>query len=113
MSHASATFEVTRGRRLHIELVEVRQPRKKDDGALPGVDPALHVSRIAPTIETLARQFEPADLPATDVLVYEAAVGELDEEVDQFTIAFEKTDVGADLCLRWITTEVRVPISLP
>lgn len=59
------------------------------------------------------REFTPVDLPPTDVLVYEAKVGTLEEEVDQFTIAFDDSDAGTDMCLRWITTEVCVPISLP
>lgn len=58
-------------------------------------------------------EFVSLDLPATDVLVYEAQVGTLAEEVDQLAFAFESTTAGADMCLRWITTEVCVPISLP
>lgn len=58
-------------------------------------------------------KFTALDLPKTDVLVVEAPVGSLDEEVDQFTIALDGTDAGADLCLRWITTEVCVPVSAP
>ncbi len=57
-------------------------------------------------------EFTPVDLPATDVVVYTAKPGELDEEVDQFTIAFESVEGGADMCLRWITTEVCVPFRL-
>lgn len=57
------------------------------------------------------RKFEPADLPATEVLAYEASVATLEEEVDQFTFAFDSSDVGTDLCMRWITTEVCVPIA--
>ncbi len=56
-------------------------------------------------------QFTPVDLPPSDVLVVEAAAGTLDEAVDQFTIALEATDDGADLVISWITTEVRVPIA--
>jgi hypothetical protein len=58
-------------------------------------------------------QFVAADLPATDVLVLEVEATELAEEVDQFTIALSPTDPGADMCLRWITTEVCVPIVEP
>jgi hypothetical protein len=36
-----------------------------------------------------------------------------DDQVDQFTISFETTDAGADMILRWVDTEVRVPIALP
>ncbi len=55
-------------------------------------------------------QFTPVDLPPSDVLVVEASVGTLEEEVDQFTIALEESDNGAHLVLTWVTTEVRVPI---
>jgi hypothetical protein len=58
--------------------------------------------------------FTPADLPPTDVLTVSATATELpaDKEVDQLTFAFEKTAGGADMVLRWIRTEVRVPIAL-
>ena len=56
-------------------------------------------------------EFTPVDLPASDVLVVEAATGATEEEVDQFTISFEEADGGADLVFAWITTEVRVPIA--
>ncbi len=59
------------------------------------------------------REFTPLDLAATDVLVHSVASGSLEEEVDQFTIAFEPAEGGADMCLRWITTEVCVPFRLP
>jgi len=59
------------------------------------------------------RKFVAADLPASDVLVLTAAPGVLEEEVDQFTIALDSVDDGADLCLRWITTEVCLPVSTP
>ena len=55
-------------------------------------------------------EFTPVDLPATDILVHSVAASELEEEVDQFTIAFEEAEGGTDMCLRWITTEVCVPI---
>jgi hypothetical protein len=57
-------------------------------------------------------KFTPVDIPASDVLVATAAAGTLEEEVDQFTIAWKGTDGGADLCLQWITTEVCVPFSV-
>jgi hypothetical protein len=57
------------------------------------------------------RKFEPADLPATEVLNVTVPVANLDEEVDQFTFAFESKDAGTGLCMRWITTEVCVPIA--
>jgi hypothetical protein len=34
-----------------------------------------------------------------------------DKEVDQLTFEFEKTAAGADMVLRWIRTEVRIPIA--
>jgi hypothetical protein len=57
--------------------------------------------------------FTPADLPKNDVLVVEAVATTLaeDKEVDQLTFSFEKTASGADLVLRWIRTEVRLPIA--
>jgi hypothetical protein len=58
--------------------------------------------------------FTPVDLVPTDVLTVSAPVTELpaDKEVDQFTFEFVKTATGADMVLRWIRTEVRVPIAL-
>ena len=58
-------------------------------------------------------RFEPVDLAASDVLVVTAAAGALEEEVDQFTIVFTEAEGGADMCLRWIGTEVCVPFRLP
>ena len=57
--------------------------------------------------------FTPVDLGPTDVLVVSVPATELpeDKEVDQLTFAFEKTGTGADMVLRWIRTEVRVPIA--
>lgn len=63
--------------------------------------------------DTETRQFKAADLPATDVLVLDADATQLAEEVDQFTIALDAHDDGAHMCLRWITTEVCVPITRP
>ena len=57
--------------------------------------------------------FEAVELGPTDILVVTTAAGALEEEVDQFTIAFEEAEGGTDMCLRWITTEVCVPIRLP
>jgi hypothetical protein len=56
-------------------------------------------------------KFSPVTLEPTDVLTVTAKPTTLAEEVDQFTIEFEPTSSGADLVLRWIRTEVRVPIS--
>lgn len=58
--------------------------------------------------------FTPIDLAPTDVVTVSATATELpaDKEVDQLTFEFEKTAAGADMVLRWIRTEVRVPIAL-
>jgi hypothetical protein len=58
-------------------------------------------------------KFTPVDLTPTDVLVVTAKATALpaDKEVDQFTIEFERTAGGADLVMRWILTEVRLPIA--
>jgi len=58
--------------------------------------------------------FTPADLDKSDVLVAEAkptAIPADKPEVDQLTIAFEESGAGADMVLRWIRTEVRVPFA--
>jgi hypothetical protein len=57
--------------------------------------------------------FTPVDLAPSDVLTVSAPATELpaDKEVDQFTIDFVKTAAGADMVLRWIRTEVRIPIA--
>jgi len=58
-------------------------------------------------------EFTPVDLGPTDVLVISVPTTQLaeDKEVDQFTISFETAASGADMVLRWIRTEVRVPIA--
>jgi hypothetical protein len=56
-------------------------------------------------------KFSEVNLDPTDVLTVTAKPTTLAEEVDQFTIAFERTKAGADLVMRWIRTEVRVPIA--
>lgn len=57
-------------------------------------------------------EFTPVDLDATNALTVTVPSKTLPEDdlVDQLTIAFEKTDAGADMVLRWIRTEVRVPM---
>ena len=57
-------------------------------------------------------KFTPLEMSPTDVVVVTAKATQLpaDKEVDQFTIDFEKTASGADMVMRWIRTEVRVPI---
>lgn len=58
--------------------------------------------------------FTPADLPKHDVLVVEAKPVTLAvaSEVDQLTFEFEKTATGADMVLRWIRTEIRLPVAV-
>jgi hypothetical protein len=58
-------------------------------------------------------EFTPVELGPTDVLVVTVPSTQLpeDKEVDQFTIDFEPKGTGADMVLRWIRTEVRVPIA--
>jgi hypothetical protein len=58
-------------------------------------------------------KFTPIEMGPTDVLVVTAKAAQLPEnkEVDQFTIDFEPTASGADMVMRWIRTEVRVPIA--
>jgi hypothetical protein len=51
--------------------------------------------------------------PARDVLVVEAPSSTLDEDVDQLTIELRPSPAGADLVLRWETTEVSVPLAVP
>jgi hypothetical protein len=64
--------------------------------------------------DPVAREFKPADLDPTNVLTVTATPATLPEdgEVDQLTFAFEPTDGGADMVLRWIRTEVRVPVQV-
>lgn len=58
-------------------------------------------------------EFTPVDLSQSDALTVTVPSKTLpeDEKVDQLTISFDKTDAGADMVLRWIRTEVRVPIT--
>lgn len=56
-------------------------------------------------------EFEPAYDEANDVLRVESRTRALDEDVDQFTIEFERTSIGADLVMRWERTEIRIPIT--
>jgi len=57
--------------------------------------------------------FTPVDLGPTDVLLVSVPSRQLpeDKEVDQLTFEFERTGAGAEMVLRWIRTEVRVPIA--
>lgn len=61
--------------------------------------------------DPVEQKFEAVDLGPTDLVVVTATPGVLEEEVDQLTFAFDEADEGADMCLRWITTEVCVPIA--
>jgi hypothetical protein len=58
--------------------------------------------------------FTPVDLAPTDVLTVSATATELpaDKEVDQLTFEFTPSGAGTEMVLRWIRTEVRVPIAL-
>ncbi len=58
--------------------------------------------------------FTPVDLDATDVLVVTVPSKQLpeDQDVDQLTFEFEPgAGGGEDMVLRWIRTEVRVPMA--
>lgn len=57
-------------------------------------------------------EFENRYDAANNVLEVTATPGSVEEEVDQFTIAFEDQEDGSKhLVLTWITTEVRVPVT--
>jgi hypothetical protein len=60
-------------------------------------------------------EFTPVDLEATNALTVSVPVTALpeDDAVDQFTISFDDGEAGTEMVLRWIRTEVRVPIRLP
>lgn len=45
-----------------------------------------------------------------DVIAVTVPSESLDEEVGQFTIAFEESEAGAELVLKWIDTAVRIPM---
>ncbi len=64
--------------------------------------------------DAATQTFTPADLPKHDVLVVEAKPVTLAvaSEVDQLTFELEKTATGADMVLRWIRTEIRLPVAL-
>jgi len=61
--------------------------------------------------DPVEQKFEAVDLGPTDLVVIKATPGVLEEEVDQLTFAFDTAADGADMCLRWVTTEVCVPIT--
>lgn len=58
-------------------------------------------------------EFEPAYDEAEDVLRLDIPTRSLDEDVEQFTIEFERTAGGADLVMRWERTEIRIPMGPP
>jgi hypothetical protein len=64
--------------------------------------------------DPVAEKFTPADLPKNDVLVVEAKPVTLAvaSEVDQLTFELERTATGADMVLRWIRTEIRLPVAV-
>lgn len=62
--------------------------------------------------DPVEQKFTPADLGPTELVVISATPGVLKEEVEQLTFAFDDAAEGADMCLRWITTEVCVPITV-
>ncbi|HUF78844.1 MAG TPA: DUF2911 domain-containing protein, partial [Thermoanaerobaculia bacterium] len=58
------------------------------------------------------REAEPGYLAENDVVTATAKPTAIEgDEVDQLTISFAETETGADMVLRWIETEVRVPIA--
>lgn len=84
----------------------------------PGADEWLvHFNSRLGLSGTFARnpetgQFENAYSADNDVLVVRATPTELEEEVDQFTISFETEDGDSAMVWQWITTEIRVPLSV-
>ena len=57
--------------------------------------------------------FTPVDLAATDALTVTVPSARIEgDKVDQLTIEFEPTEAGVDMVLRWILTEVRVPMKI-
>jgi hypothetical protein len=60
-------------------------------------------------------EFTPVDLEATNALTVSVPVAALaeDDAVDQFTISFDDGEAGTEMVMRWVRTEVRVPIRLP
>ncbi len=51
--------------------------------------------------------------PAKDAVTLTVTPKALEADVEWFTIALDKTEGGADLVLKWATTEVRTPVRLP
>lgn len=63
-------------------------------------------------LDAMSGEFSETYDEADDVLVVEVSSGNLDEEVDQFTIAFAGTGSSADMVLSWELTEVRIPVQV-
>lgn len=59
-------------------------------------------------------KFTPVDIGTSNVVSIEVPVTTLaeDAKVDQFTIAFGAMEGGTTMAMRWIRTEVRVPIAV-
>jgi hypothetical protein len=55
-------------------------------------------------------EFENAYKAENDAVTASVSAGTTEEEVDQLTFSFEEVEGGAHMVLRWIETEVRVPI---
>jgi len=64
----------------------------------------IHVNTVLGTSGTRDYKSE------NDAVSVTVPSGSPEEEVDQLTISFEKTEAGADMVLAWIKTTVRVPI---
>lgn len=60
-------------------------------------------------------EFTPVDLEPTDALTVSVPATALaeDDAVDQLTISFDDGEAGTEMVMRWVRTEVRVPIRLP
>ncbi len=56
-------------------------------------------------------EMEEAYKVENNVVTVTVPVGATKEEIDQFTITFEDREGGKDLVLRWITTEIHVPLA--
>lgn len=56
-------------------------------------------------------EFVPGYDAARDVLQVEVPTGSVADDVEQFTMEFERTATGADLIVRWERTEVRIPFA--
>lgn len=62
-------------------------------------------------VDEATGEFMPLYDETRDVLRVVVPAAQTAEEVDQFTILFERTAGGADLVFQWERTEVRIPLS--